>query len=77
MVDSGANLNAYSKVDNQSACCAPPAVTSSPLTLLPATNSSVCCGSEVSSVHDGLADLVRKHDVNAYAASAKVYAIEP
>ena len=77
VIDSGADLNAYASVESQSVCCAPPAVTSTTLTLAP--TGTGCCGSadNATSVHDGLADLLRKHDVNTYAASVKVFALKP
>jgi len=66
VVDSGADLNAYAKVENQSGCCSP------------AMAGSACCSpsAEVSTVHDDLASLLAKYDVNAAAASVKVYAIK-
>jgi arsenite methyltransferase len=71
VLDSRADLNAYAKVEGQSACCAPAVTSSSGLPIV----STGGCGAGV--VHDGLAELLRKHDVNAYAASVKVYAIKP
>jgi SAM-dependent methyltransferase len=71
VVDSGADLNAYALVDNQVSCCAP-AMTSSAVLPLAASD---CCGS-ASDVHQGLADLLRKYDVNDYAASVRVYALK-
>jgi arsenite methyltransferase len=69
IVDSGADLNAYAKVENQSGCCSP------------AMADSPCCtpGSEVGSatLHADLSDLLSSYDVNAAAASVKVYAIKP
>ena len=32
---------------------------------------------EASAVHDGLADVLRRYDVNCYAASVKVFAVRP
>jgi arsenite methyltransferase len=74
IVDSGKDLNAYSKVENQSGCC-------SPSTALPmSADSGGCCGTAAgdasSAVHDGLAELLRRHDVNEYAASVQVYAVK-
>ena len=69
VIDSGADLNAYSKVEGQSACCAP-------------TTTGGCCGGGAlsttkASVHRDLGELLEKYDVNAYAASVKVYAVKP
>jgi SAM-dependent methyltransferase len=62
IVDSGADLNAYAKVENQSGCCSP---AMSP--------DGACCGT----VHSDLSGLLATYDVNAAAASVKVYAIKP
>lgn len=64
VLDSHADLNAYAKVEGQSACCSPamddaagklPVVAESP-------------------VHSGLTSVFERYDVNAYAASVKVFA---
>jgi arsenite methyltransferase len=78
VLDSGADLNAYGKVENQSACCAPPMVSSTTLQLAPAA--SGCCGGPGATempLHDALADLLQRYDVNEYAASVKVFALKP
>jgi len=62
IVDSGADLNAYAKVENQSGCCSP---AMSP--------DGDCCGT----VHSDLSGLLATYDVNAAAASVKVYAVKP
>jgi SAM-dependent methyltransferase len=69
IVDSGSDLNAYAKVENQSGCCSPAMDTSSCCSPAPATDSST--------LHAELSDLLSKYDVNAAAASVKVYAIKP
>jgi arsenite methyltransferase len=69
IVDSGSDLNAYAKVENQAGCC-------SPTMGEPAT----CCtpaSKAEPSVHEELTELLSKYDVNAAAASVKVYAIKP
>ena len=70
VIDAGADLNAYGKVEGQSACCSP-TVTSS--TGLPIAS---CCGPS-EGVHAGLAELLERYNVNDFAASVKVYAIKP
>lgn len=89
VVDSGKDLNAYAKLENQSGCCSPTMAEETPaassccggssnrkvsLTL----GSSGCCSSEPkeSSLHQDLGTLLTKFDVNQYAASVKVYAIK-
>jgi SAM-dependent methyltransferase len=74
VVDSGADLNAYAKVENQSGCCSPPMSSSS--TGLPIAPTASSCA-PAGSVHNGLAQLLDRYDVNDYAASVKVYAVKP
>ena len=77
VVDSETDLNAYAKVENQSGCCSPAMDTNS---MLPIANSG-CCGGETEEVsedlHARLADLLKRYDVNEYAASVKVFAVKP
>jgi hypothetical protein len=72
VVDTGADLNAYAKVENQSGCCSPAMASST----LPVSSGSCCGGADTSpaNVHDGLRTLLSRYDVNAYAASVKVFA---
>jgi SAM-dependent methyltransferase len=89
VVDAGADLNEYAKVEGQSGCCSP-ATSKSPAA------ASACCSpvaekvsltmprrhepSAVSgaySVHGELAQLLDRYNVNDYAASVKVYAVRP
>jgi arsenite methyltransferase len=73
VVDSGKDLNAYAKVENQSGCCSPAMDADSPFKI--AENS--CCVPTPPSVHDDLSKLLSEYDVNAAAASVKVYALKP
>jgi SAM-dependent methyltransferase len=73
IVDTKKDLNAYSEVEGQSACCAPPAFESAPgLAVLDGG-----CTPAAGTVHAGLADLLKKYDINDYAASVQVYAVKP
>ncbi len=68
IVDSGADLNAYTKVEHQSGCCSP------------AMDGEACCtpaSDTAASLHTELTELLTQHDLNAAAASVKVYAIKP
>jgi len=69
IVDSQVDLNAYSKVEGQSGCCSPSMGDASGLPIVS------CCST--SEVHTDLNDLISRHDINAYAASVKVYAVKP
>ncbi len=75
IVDSGADLNAYSKVENQAGCCSPAMNEASPF----AVAQQACCTppSDASTLHNDLATLMDTYDVNSVAASVKVYAIKP
>lgn len=68
IVDSGADLNAYAKVENQAACCSPAMDGGSCCTPTPNTDPTL---------HAELSELLSKYDVNSAAASVKVYAIKP
>jgi SAM-dependent methyltransferase len=76
IVDSGADLNAYAKVENQSGCCSPKMDASNPLQVIEAPCCSPASGAS-DSLHDKLKTLLTKYDINAAAASVKVYAIKP
>jgi SAM-dependent methyltransferase len=78
VIDSGADLNAYAKVENQAACCAPTVPTKC---CGPNEPSSTCCSSAEASqdkegLHDRLRDLLKRYNVNDYAASVKVFAVK-
>jgi arsenite methyltransferase len=88
VVDSGADLNAYAKVENQAGCCSPAMTeTSAPLAIVSSTSSrelplgaAACCTPQPASadadLHETLADLLRRYNVNDYAASVRVYALK-
>lgn len=65
VVDTGADLNAYAKVENQAGCCSP--------------SMDSCCSPATpdATLHAELTALLETYDVNAAAASVKVYAVKP
>jgi arsenite methyltransferase len=65
VVDSDSDLNAYAKVENQSGCCSPAMGDGLPVVS--------CC---TPTLHDNLAELLKRYDVNDYAASVKVFALK-
>jgi arsenite methyltransferase len=86
--DSGADLNAYAKVENQSGCCSP-AMEEPKRKTVGLQVSSGCCGGSTATaccettaepastdVHTDLRALLEQYDVNQYAASVKVYAVK-
>jgi arsenite methyltransferase len=88
VVDSGADLNAYAKIDNQAGCCSPAMTeTSTPVAIVSSTSLSelplagvACCtpppASADADLHEAFADLLSRYSVNDYAASVKVYAVK-
>jgi arsenite methyltransferase len=72
IIDTGADLNAYAKVENQAACCPPPAGG------LPLADVQSCAPQPAEEgLHRRLQELLQRYDVNAYAASVRVFAIKP
>jgi len=79
VIDSGRDLNAYAKVENQAGCCSPlPAVAALPIT------DTGCCSQKASTFdplgadfHARLTALLRRYNVNDYAASVRVFAVKP
>jgi SAM-dependent methyltransferase len=72
VIDTGADLNAYAKVENQSGCCSPAS------TGLPVAETS-CCSAQPAddNLHRRLMGLLRRYNVNDYAASVRVFAVKP
>ncbi len=70
VIDTGADLNAYAKVENQSGCCSPPSA-------LPAADPGCCEAPADTRLHHRLMDLLARYDVNEYAASVRVFAVKP
>lgn len=87
IVDSGADLMAYAQIEGASGCCSPapsvasssccaPAPESSSACCAPPTSAAACCEPNPKPIHQDLGELLRKYDVNAYAASVKVFAVK-
>lgn len=73
VIDTGADLNAYAKVENQSGCCSP-AMTSG----LPVAEGGCCPQPQPDeTLHGRLLDLLARYNVNDYAASVRVFALKP
>jgi hypothetical protein len=72
VIDTKADLNAYAKVENQSGCC------STLASSLPVAETG-CCSAQPAddSLHRRLMDLLRRYNVNDYAASVRVFAVKP
>ena len=88
VIDSGAELNAYAKIENQSGCCSPaPAQIQnqsgccSPSATETAQATAACCAPVPTSaaetkLFEKFTELLSRYNVNDYAASVKVYAIK-
>jgi arsenite methyltransferase len=76
VTDAGSDLNAYAKVEGQAACCSPAAPSVASLSGLPIAQ-SCCTPSSKADVHGGLSELIKKYDVNEFAASVRVFAVKP
>ena len=70
VVETGSDLNAYSQV--RGACCAP-----APQDAGCCTPASDCCAPIKADFHGALAGSLSRIDVNAFAASARVFAVKP
>jgi SAM-dependent methyltransferase len=72
VVPTGADLNAYAKIENQGSCCTP--------ALTPAPGGGCCSapaeGANTPDLLQRMAELLRRYDVNRYAASVRVYAVK-
>lgn len=75
VVDAGKDLNAYALAGN-AGCCAPQSepAPADPFALV---TTGCCPSTPADPLHDRLADLLQRYDVNAYAASVQVYALKP
>jgi ubiquinone/menaquinone biosynthesis C-methylase UbiE len=73
VIDSGSDLNAYARVENQGGCFPPPAP--SGLQMI----DTGCCSPAPNgdTLHARLLELLTKYDVNEYAASVRVFALKP
>ena len=81
VVDTNSDLNAYAEVENQAGCCSP-AMTQigSASKSLPTLDAACCAPAQANDadteLHNDLADLLRRYNVNDYAASVRVYAVK-
>jgi SAM-dependent methyltransferase len=82
VIDSGADLNVYAKLEIQSSCCSPASDDSLSASRSLAGASSACCTPSVSlergseDAFKSFSDLLSRYNVNDYAASVKVYALK-
>lgn len=74
IIDTGADLNVYAKLENQSNCCSPAGDSS-----LPIAEAGDCCSPSPSdaSSQTQLGDMLRRYDINEYAAPVRIFAVKP
>lgn len=74
ILDTRSDLNAYARLDDQPNCCS-----SSSGAALPVVSTSSCCSSTPDSAdaYRQFADLLRRYNVNEFAASVRVFALKP
>lgn len=87
VVDANADLNAYAQVEGQAGCCSPAMSAPAPVASVSccgglknvslAVGGGCCSSSSATAVHEGLSQTLNQHDVNAFAASVKVFAVKP
>ncbi|MDX1962779.1 MAG: arsenite methyltransferase [Pirellulales bacterium] len=82
VVNTGADLNAYASLENQSGCCSPgmccePESSVEDSSVTPASLTVISTESGNSELHRELSDLLRRYNVNDFVASVRVYAIKP
>ena len=70
IVDTKRDLNIYDKLDNQQVCCAPTSE-------LPVASSGCCAPADKDMGFDRLTELLKRYNVNDFAASVRVYAVKP
>ncbi|HYV25837.1 MAG TPA: arsenite methyltransferase [Pyrinomonadaceae bacterium] len=79
VIDSGSDLNAYAKIENQTGCCSP-AVTQISSEERLSSGAYSCCAPAPVKAEEGLfekfTELLARYNVNDYAASVKVFAIK-
>ncbi len=76
-MDTRKDLNAYTAIEGQAGCCAPVEAASSSPSGLTVLGGSCSPGRDQTDVYGGLAALLAKYDVNAFAASVRVFAVKP
>jgi arsenite methyltransferase len=77
IIDSGVDLNAYAQIEGQVGCCGSEMVPET-LTIGSSSSASSCCPptEKMPELITRLAELTRRHNINDYAASVKVFAVK-
>jgi arsenite methyltransferase len=77
IIDTRADLNVYAKIEGQSACCTPRTENQGGCCSAPLASDLTVLSESVPEFGSQLAELLRKYDVNDFAASVKVFAVKP
>jgi arsenite methyltransferase len=88
IIDTHSDLNVYSKIEGQSVCCTPRVENNTGCCAPPIESPAGCCsptraselpiaGESAAEFHNRLEELLRRYDVNDFAASVKVFAVKP
>jgi SAM-dependent methyltransferase len=77
IIDTHADLNVYSRIEGQSVCCPPRVENQGGCCSGPAAIDLPVLSQSTPEFHNRLAELLRKYDVNDFAASVKVFAVKP
>ena len=77
IIDTQKDLNAYALVEDQVACCSPAATKPPALPVVESCCAPAATAAGSSELHQRLAELIRRYDINEYAASVQVFALKP
>jgi arsenite methyltransferase len=77
IVDTRADLNVYAKIEGQAGCCAPSSDSQSGCCAPPIASELTVVTESAPEFHNRLAELLRRYNVNDFAASVKVFAVKP
>jgi SAM-dependent methyltransferase len=77
IIETNADLNVYSSIEGQSVCCTPRAESQSSCCSSPLSSGLPVMSESAPEFHDRLRELLKRYDVNEFAASVKVFAVKP
>jgi arsenite methyltransferase len=77
IVDTRADLNVYAKIEGQAGCCPPSMDSHTGCCAPPIAGQLPVVSESAPEFHNRLAELLRRYNVNDFAASVKVFAVKP
>ena len=69
IIDTRADLNSYAKIESQNSCCT--------ASTAPSAEAGGCCTPASDDMHRRLIELLKRYNVNDFAASVRVFAVKP